>query len=121
MKIQELVSELQQEVDEISIDELTLLMKSDNPPMVIDVRDKEELIANGKIKGAHPITKGVLECQIEGICQDDEMPIILYCRSGTRSLIAAASLKRMGYDNVKSLQGGFMAWKIAGLETEMCA
>ena len=41
--------------------------------------------------------------------------IVLYCASGTRSVLAARSLEELGYTNVKSMAGGFSAWKRAGL------
>jgi rhodanese-related sulfurtransferase len=43
---------------------------------------------------------------------------VLYCAGGTRSLLAARTLKDMGYTRVRSLAGGFSAWKSAGLPVE---
>src|SRR4029077_3127847 len=42
-------------------------------------------------------------------------PIVAYCAGGTRSLIAAKTLREMGYENVISMSGGFTGWKNAGL------
>ena len=42
--------------------------------------------------------------------------VVLYCAGGTRSALAARSLEELGYTNVKSMAGGFSAWKRAGLE-----
>ena len=42
--------------------------------------------------------------------------IVLYCAGGTRSALAAQSLAELGYTNVKSMAGGFSAWKRAGLK-----
>jgi molybdopterin/thiamine biosynthesis adenylyltransferase len=44
--------------------------------------------------------------------------VVLYCASGTRSVLAARSLVELGYTNVKSLAGGFTGWKRAGLAWE---
>jgi 3-mercaptopyruvate sulfurtransferase SseA len=44
--------------------------------------------------------------------------VIVYCRSGTRAALAASTLKTLGYDNVANLDGGFVAWRDAGLPTE---
>lgn len=41
-------------------------------------------------------------------------PIVLYCKSGRMSEIAAAELARLGYTNVSHLEGGFVAWANAG-------
>ena len=42
---------------------------------------------------------------------DKDKPIVCYCGGGSRSALAAQSLKRMGYKNAISLIGGFRAWK----------
>jgi molybdopterin/thiamine biosynthesis adenylyltransferase len=44
--------------------------------------------------------------------------VVLYCAGGTRSALAARSLEELGYSNVKSMAGGFTAWKRAGLAFE---
>jgi rhodanese-related sulfurtransferase len=43
--------------------------------------------------------------------------IICHCGGGGRSALAAESLQKMGYKNVRSMAGGFKAWKVAGLPT----
>ena len=47
---------------------------------------------------------------------DKEAPIVLYCRSGSMSTEAAEKLTELGYKNILELDGGFNAWKKAGLE-----
>ena len=44
--------------------------------------------------------------------------VVLYCGGGSRSALAADALQKMGYTNVFSLDGGFTAYKAAGLPTE---
>jgi rhodanese-related sulfurtransferase len=53
--------------------------------------------------------------EIEEVASDLSTPIITHCGGGGRSALAAESLQRMGYKNVKSMAGGFKAWKAAGL------
>ncbi|HWM87223.1 MAG TPA: molybdopterin-synthase adenylyltransferase MoeB [Kofleriaceae bacterium] len=83
------------------------------PPAVIDVREQDEYV-QGYIPGARWIPRGNLELRIEDAIPDRESPVVLYCAGGTRSALAARSLRELGYTQVKSLAGGFGAWKRAG-------
>lgn len=82
---------------------------------LIDVRDLNELQVQGYIEGAYHLSKGWIEADIHYIASDLSANIVLYCGSGKRSLLAALSLKKMGYQNVSSLKGGFKAWQQHGL------
>ena len=66
------------------------------------------------IPGARWIPRGFLEQRIEDQVPEKSSEIVLYCAGGTRSALAARSLEELGYTNVKSLAGGFSAWKRAG-------
>ncbi len=81
--------------------------------LLIDTREPAEWAA-GHIPGAMPVPRGILESKIEQLAPDVDQPIVLYCASGGRSALAADSLQRMGYRNVRSLAGGFNAWREAG-------
>lgn len=85
--------------------------------VLIDVREKEEF-DRGHIPGAIHLSKGVLEVKIENIVPNVEEEIILYCGGGSRSTLAAFSLKEMGYKNVKSLVGGAKEWQVKGFSWE---
>ncbi len=83
-------------------------------PILIDVREKDEW-SEGFIPGAQWIPRGFLELRIEDQIPEPSSEIILYCAGGNRSALAARSLAELGYTNVKSMAGGFGAWKRAGL------
>ena len=83
-------------------------------PILIDVREKDEW-TEGYIPGARWIPRGFLELRIEDQVPERSAEIVLYCAGGTRSALAARALGELGYTNVKSLAGGFSAWKRAGL------
>ena len=85
--------------------------------VLIDVRESEEF-ANGHIKDAIPLSKGVIELHIEDAVPDTDTPIICYCGGGSRSALAADNLQKMGYTNAISLDGGWRALKESGLEIE---
>jgi len=104
------------------IKELTLadvqprVMKQENF-LLIDVREESEFAA-GHIPGAIHLGKGIIERDIEGKVPDTSAEMILYCGGGYRSALAADNLQKMGYTNVWSMDGGYRAWKEAGLPAE---
>ncbi|HEU0032511.1 MAG TPA: molybdopterin-synthase adenylyltransferase MoeB [Kofleriaceae bacterium] len=83
-------------------------------PVLIDVREADEH-AQGMIANTIHIPRGYLELRIERAVPQRETPVVVYCASGTRSVLAARSLGELGYTNVRSLSGGFTGWKRAGL------
>jgi rhodanese-related sulfurtransferase len=88
-----------------------------NGAVLIDVRESEE-VSQGRAADAIHLSKGVLELRIEHAVPDPSTPVICYCGGGSRSLLAADNLEKMGYTNVASMAGGFKAWKNEGLPTK---
>src|SRR2546430_14699618 len=87
-------------------------------PVILDVREQSETDA-GMLAGARHVPRGFLELRIEETVPDRGADVVLYCAGGTRSLLAARTLQDMGYTRVRSLAGGYSAWKDAGLPLEM--
>jgi molybdopterin/thiamine biosynthesis adenylyltransferase/rhodanese-related sulfurtransferase len=114
---QQIVDDARRQVPEISVDEVDKLRSGDPAPLLVDVREKEEFRA-GHLPGALSIPRGFLEMQVESKLPDKSAPVVAYCQSGTRSLLAAGLLKEMGYSNVTSMAGGYGAWKGGGYEWE---
>ena len=81
--------------------------------VIIDVREQDEFRA-GHMPGARGIGRGILEYHIADEVPDTEREIILYCRGGNRSALAADSLRQMGYENVYSMRGGYRQWNAEG-------
>ncbi|PGZ11709.1 Zn-dependent hydrolase [Bacillus cereus] len=79
---------------------------------VLDVRSKKEW-EEGHLHDAIHITLGNLFEKLDDVPKD--CPIVLQCRTGLRSAIAASILQRAGIKEVVNLKGGFLAWKKAGL------
>ncbi len=115
--LKDLLDEAKQAVLEISVDQAREIYKK-SQALFLDVREPEEY-DEGIVKGALRIPRGVLELQIERLIPQRDREIVVYCAGGTRSVLAAKSLKDMGYDQVKSMNGGFMVWEAAGYEIEM--
>lgn len=84
---------------------------------LIDVREDSEWAA-GHATGAQHIARGTVEAKIEAAVPKKDRRIVLYCAGGGRSALAAGTLQKMGYTDVWSLDGGFTAYKAAGLPVE---
>ena len=111
------VKQAQQNVTEITTEQLKKLQKEHPNLVLVDVREDNEVNASGTAPGAMHIGKGVIDRDIEQKIPDKSVPIVMFCRSGYRSLIAAQQALDIGYTNVCSLQGGYIAWcKAQGCE-----
>jgi len=112
---QELVADAKKKITEISPTDAASKTKSSNA-VIVDVREKDEWDEE-HIPDAVHMSRGMLELEIEDKFPDREMTIICHCGGGGRSALAAESLQKMGYKNVRSMIGGFKTWKAAGLPT----
>jgi molybdopterin/thiamine biosynthesis adenylyltransferase/rhodanese-related sulfurtransferase len=111
---QEILAELKSQIQEISAADAAARLSSDEPPVLIDVREPDEF-DQGAIDGSVHIPRGNLESRIAGVVPDLSTPIVITCQSGARSAFAARSLEELGYEDVASLAGGFGGWKQKGL------
>jgi molybdopterin/thiamine biosynthesis adenylyltransferase/rhodanese-related sulfurtransferase len=100
---------------EISIHETHRLLQRGGKIILLDVREQDEL-ALGYLKGSVFIPRAHLPEKTEAILPDKEVPIVVYCAAGVRSLLAVKTLKEMGYHQVLSMKEGFDGWKAAGYE-----
>lgn len=105
-----LVDDAKKQIQEIHPDQLKRMQQGGEDFALIDVRDKEDA-DKGMIPGALNVSRGMLEYKIDQVTTDKNKKIILYCGGGSRSALAAASLKKMGFKDVISLAGGYKGWK----------
>lgn len=84
------------------------LMETEKGYVIIDSRTKEEFL-EGHIQGAIMIPEYEIAQRAEKELPDKNQMILVYCRSGRRSKIAAAELVKLGYTNVKEF-GGIITW-----------
>jgi rhodanese-related sulfurtransferase len=81
---------------------------------VVDVRRAHEWDA-GRIPGASHIEMNALADGAESVPRD--RPVVFYCRSGSRSALAAAAFRQAGWD-AYNLEGGLQAWVEQGRELD---
>jgi len=91
----------------IDVHGLEIKLSSPNPPFLLDVREASEFAEN-KIENATLIPLGTLPSRVGELPKDK--PIVVYCRSGNRSVRAASFLVENGFKNVTNLSGGMNAW-----------
>jgi molybdopterin/thiamine biosynthesis adenylyltransferase len=113
----EVIRQIRSQVDEV--DPGDVKHQISNGAVLVDVRETEEFEA-GHIPGAKHVPRGYLESRIENAVPDRDAHVILYCASGSRSALAAHTLKELlGYEHVESMTGGITLWKDRGYEIQV--
>ena len=105
----DLVQDALNTVPEIDIHQVKNKLDTGEDFSLVDVREESER-QQGKITGSIYLGKGIIERDIESTIPNKNQEIVLYCQGGFRSALAAESLKKMGYNNVISMSGGFGEW-----------
>ncbi len=97
--------------------DLAALLKGERPPLLLDVREPAEF-ARARIAGSINVPRGVLEqaCEwdydetVPELVRGRDLPIVVVCRSGQRSVLAADVMQRLGFADVVSLKTGVRGW-----------
>ena len=92
----------------ITAEEAKQIMDSEEGYIILDVRTQEEY-DEGHIPGAIVISHEEIAEKAEEVLTDKDQLILVYCRSGRRSKIAAEALVELGYTNIKEF-GGIIDW-----------
>lgn len=92
----------------ITAEEAKQIMDSEEGYIILDVRTQEEY-DQGHIPGAIVISHEEIAEKAEEVLTDKDQLILVYCRSGRRSKIAAEALVELGYTNIKEF-GGIIDW-----------
>ena len=92
--------------------------------LLIDIRPAEQRAEFGAVEGALIVERNDLEWRLDPQgshrlpeATDPQRPVVVICQEGYASSLAAVSLLNLGRDFVTDLDGGFVAWKQAGLPT----
>src|SRR5438128_9530784 len=112
--LKDMLTEARQVVPEEGPAEVARRLAAGEKVVVIDVRDPDEF-RDGHLEAATNISRGFLEFRVGGAVSDPSTPIVLYCQTGLRSVLAAKQLKELGYQNVINLAGGYQKWVQTGL------
>jgi rhodanese-related sulfurtransferase len=85
--------------------------------ILVDVREPKEM-QGGRVPNAIHIPLSQLESRSGELGRHAGHPVIAYCDTGTRGRMAGSALAKAGFGEIYHLNGGFRAWKEAGLPVE---
>lgn len=113
----DLIDECLPTVQELFPWDLAALLASEQPPLLLDIREPYEFAAF-HLENSLNVPRGILEtaCDygyedtVPALVKSRDKQIILICRSGNRSILAAFVMQLMGYNNVASLKTGVRGW-----------
>ncbi|NOR75703.1 MAG: hypothetical protein GQ525_11140 [Draconibacterium sp.] len=118
--VEQIVEQAAVEIQTISVEELKTKIDSFEMFNLIDVREPSEH-NHGFIPGSVNIPRGILEFNIGNeefwestgfYFPETTEEFILYCKKGSRSILAAEAIKKLGYKNVKIITDGFKKWEL---------
>ena len=92
----------------ITAEEAKAIMDTEEGYVILDTRTREEY-DQGHIPGAIVISHDEIAEKAEEVLTDKDQLILVYCRSGRRSKLAAEALVELGYTNIKEF-GGIIDW-----------
>lgn len=117
--IKQLLAEANARVESLAPDEAQGLLEHPDVQF-IDLRDVRELEREGMLPGAFHAPRGMLEFWVDPDSPyykpvfGSDKRFVLYCQSGWRSALAAATLLDMGMQRIAHVAGGFNAWRQIG-------
>jgi rhodanese-related sulfurtransferase len=92
-------------------------LEANRPATVINVENSQDF-TRGHVPGARWVPRGSLELQIAEFAPDKSASIAVTCNNGQNAVLAAVTLKEIGYQNITALEGGMAAWRQTGLGIE---
>ena len=107
----------QQDVPEVTADELKHWMSDGRELLLLDSRTPEEHRAV-TIPGSRSVPGGELALRIHDLEHGPNTTVVVHCAGRTRSIVGARALLDVGIENVFALRNGTMGWKMAGLDLE---
>lgn len=121
--VKELVAEAKTRITSLTPQEAQAMAER-GEALLVDIRDIRELKRDGRVPDAFHAPRGMLEFWIdpaspyhkEALATD--RTLVLFCASAWRSALSADQLQQFGHDKVAEIEGGFGAWKKAGLPVE---
>lgn len=118
--VDEIVASAKETVKPIVVEDLMAKLENGDMILLIDVREPSEFNA-GYIPGSVNVPRGVIEFKIGNeafwdaamlYMPEKEEEIVVYCKKGSRGILAAQTLEKLGYTNVTFIEGGWKKWEL---------
>jgi rhodanese-related sulfurtransferase len=115
-----LVATAKQRIENLTVEQMAAEIAREDA-VIVDIREPQERADSGVIAGAIAAPRGMLEFYADPTSPyhkpefETDKRVLLYCASGGRSALGAATLQELGYEQVAHLDGGFKAWTAAGM------
>lgn len=119
-RIQAMLASLPEDDGAVKPEDLARALADGEQLLLLDVRSLDEIQAKGYIHSTPQLRLPIdsLTAQRGSLPKDKSTPIITYCGSGYRCLLAMMMLRSYGYTDVRNLVGGLQAWQAEGLPVE---
>ena len=119
----QLAQEAADRIEEIMPWDVPDFLASNPDALLLDIRERDEF-ARAHVEGSLNVPRGILESAAEWDYAETEpalvtardKPVVIICRSGNRSALAAEVLEQMGFENVRSVKLGIKGWNDADLD-----
>ena len=112
--VRQLLAEAAARVPFMAMEDLRLrLGRRANDFVVLDVREKDAFVM-GHVPGAIHLPRGQLELRVNEVLPDPSVEVLAVCEFGKISILAAATLRDLGFGRATALDGGITAWREAG-------
>ena len=109
--------QVEQQVPEITAEELEGWISRDEQFVMVDSRTPEEH-HNFCIPGSRSLPGGELALRIWDLMDTEDTPVVVHCAGRTRSIVGTGLLQRMGVKQIYGLRNGTMGWQLAGFDLE---
>lgn len=114
----DLLKQVKEQIEQVTPQEVHERLDAGDRLELLDVREPDEA-SRGVIPGARNLSRAHFESRVEDVVPDKGAEVVVYCASGTRSAFAVRTLEELGYEDVKSMSGGYNKWAELGFETRI--
>jgi len=114
------IQEIKKTIENLEVEDLKRELAGNDAPLLLDLREIQELIDKGTIPGSKHTPRGMLEFWADPASPyardffGENRRTIVFCAGGGRSVYAVKALQDMGFTNVAHLACGFGGWEAAG-------